>query len=793
MPGRRVGVYFDDPVWSPVFFIILVHLVVGLGTLILGPRLGARVFLVGALGPLSSVVYASTKIAEIRSGGTVRETIRWVPELGIMVDLRLDGFAVLMLALVSGIGLLVFVYAARYFSHGVESAGKLAGTLVVFSGAMLGLVVADNLLWLYVCWELTSITSYLLIGHQDREPEARAAALQALLITGMGGLAMLGGFVLLGVSQGTFRISELVADPASGGVITAAAVLVLLGAFTKSAQVPFHSWLPGAMVASTPISAYLHSAAMVKAGIFLVLRLGPAFAEVSTWRTLAVTFGLATMLVGGLRAIRQNDLKLLLAFGTVSQLGLLMTLAGLGHPDAVIAACALLLAHAAFKAALFMVVGIIDHQAHTRDLRLLGGFGRGWRPTMVVATISAASMAGIVPFAGFISKEAALESVAHGGPLTRIALVGIVLGSVLTVAYSIRFIWGAFAVKPESSVGPNRAAGAEAPSMWFLAPAGLLALATVVFGVVASAYSEFVGIASRSLDPAADPHLALWHGVTVPLALSVLAIGGGAAVFTCRRILDPWQERLRSQWSAAGGFEMSVKALLSSASRITSVAQPGSLPIYAGIILLTAVTVPGVALLVAGVWPGWPEWLSTSAHLPVAAMLLTGATAAVVSKRRFASAIFLGLVGYGMTLLFVVQGAPDLALTQFAIETLTVVLFMLVLRFLPDRYEHRASGLSRTFRIGVSAAVGTFVLAVIVIASAARTAPPVSQTMVEESLPKAGGRNVVNVILVDFRGYDTLGEVTVLLVAAIGAVTLARVGRHRHADRPSPKPKEVQA
>ena len=761
--------------------------------MILGRRLGHRVFLLAAVAQLLSVVWAATKVGDIRAGGAVRETIRWVPELGITVDLRLDGFALLMLALVSGVGVLVFIYAYRYFDHGVESPGKLAGTLVVFSGAMLGLVLADNLLWLYVCWELTSVTSYLLIGHDDREPKARAAALQALLITGMGGLAMLGGFVLLGVSQGTFRISELVANPASGGLITAAAVLVLLGAFTKSAQVPFHSWLPGAMVASTPISAYLHSAAMVKAGIFLVLRLGPVFALTATWRTLAVGFGIATMLLGGLRALRQNDLKLLLAFGTVSQLGLLMTLAGLGHPDAVIAACALLLAHAAFKAALFMVVGIIDHHTHTRDLRELGGFGPGWRPTIVVATISAASMAGVAPFAGFISKEAALEAVVRGDALTKVALVGIVLGAILTVAYSIRFVWGAFVAKPSIAAGENVAAAASTPALSFLAPSALLAAITVLFGVWAGVFSELVRVAARSIDSAAKAKLSLWHGVNLPLTLSLTALALGAVVFAARDRLDPLQERLRSKWTASGGFDSSVRGLLSTADRVTSIAQPGSLPIYIGIILLTAVTVPGVALIVLGVWPGWPEWLSTTAHLPVAAMLVVGGLGAALASRRFVAALFLGLVGYGMTLLFVVQGAPDLALTQFAIETLTVVLFLLVLRFLPDRFEHRASGLNRTLRVAVSAAVGAFMFAVIVIASAARTAPPVSEAMVEQSLPEAGGRNVVNVILVDFRGYDTLGEITVLLVAAIGAVTLARVGRGRGTEPPSAEPDEVTA
>jgi len=437
-------------------------------------------------------------------------------------------------------------------------------------------------------------------------------------------------------------------------------------------------------------------------------------------------------------------------------------------------------------------VGIIDHQTHTRDLRLLGGFGPAWRPTIVVASIGAASMAGIVPFAGFISKEAALEAVVHGGPLTKVALVGIVLGSILTVAYSIRFVWGAFAVKPPSPIGPNLAQSANAPSPWFLAPAALLSGVTLLLGVWSGVYSDFVGIATRALSPATTVKLSLWHGVNLPLVLSIVAVVAGFVVFTCRRVIDPWQERLRPRWSVTGGFDASVRGLLSTASRITSIAQPGSLPIYAGIVLLTAVAVPGVALIALGVWPGWPRWLTTSAHLPVAAMLLVGSTAAVFANRRFASALFLGLVGYGMTLLFVIQGAPDLALTQFGIETLTVVLFLLVLRFLPDRFEHRASGLSRTFRIGVSAAVGVFVLAVIVIASAARTATPVSQTMIEESLPKAGGRNVVNVILVDFRGYDTLGEITVLLVAALGAVTLARVGRRGGSGPPSVEGKSVE-
>ena len=311
------------------------------------------------------------RLPGVVDGDVLTSHVDWIPPLGVGFDLRLDGFAALMLVLVAGIGVLVVAYSARYFSAPTPRDGRLLGLLVLFAGAMVGLVLADDLLVLYGFWELTSVTSFLLIGHDHEQPKARAAALQALLITGAGALAMLAGFIILGQAAGTYRLSAILADPPDGGVVTVALVLILLGAFTKSAQMPFHSWLPGAMVAPTPVSTYLHSATMVKAGVYLVARFSPAFADVAMWRPVVVTVGVVTMIGGGLRALRQTDLKLLLAYGTVSQLGFMIAVFGWGTPTADVAGCIMLLAHGAFKAASFMVVGIVDHQRGTRDVRLL--------------------------------------------------------------------------------------------------------------------------------------------------------------------------------------------------------------------------------------------------------------------------------------------------------------------------------------------------------------------------------------------------------------------------------------
>ncbi|MGE0796493.1 MAG: proton-conducting transporter membrane subunit, partial [Acidimicrobiia bacterium] len=550
------------------------HALAGVGVLSAGRRLGRRGLLVGGAAPAATIVWAAANGAGVLDGDAVTGSADWVRQLGLGLDVRLDSFALLMTVLVSGIGTLVFVYGWHYFGPS-ERAGRAAGLLTLFAGSMLGVVLADNLLLLYVCWELTSITSYLLIGIDDADPEARAAALHALLVTGLGGLAMLGGFVLIGQEAGTYQISSILTAPPTGTTTAVALVLVLLGAFTKSAQYPFHSWLPAAMVAPTPISAYLHSAAMVKAGVYLVARLAPAFAAVGIWRPLVLTVGLVTMVAAGLRALRPHDLKQLLAFGTISQLGFMVVLLGIGRPEATAAGCALLLAHGLFKAALFMVVGIVDHEAHTRDVRDIPVLGADWAPTRVVALVSAASMAAIPPLAGFVAKEEAYGALVHGGSGDRLVLGGIVAGSVLTVAYSIRF--AAALVRPDLITGPSegRSVSTHGPGAGFVLPAALLAAGTVLLGVAPGVWSGLVDRAAGSLDPSSGTHLELWHGFTAPLTLSLLTLAAGLLVFSWRRPVAVAQARLAPAVTAAHAYDGAVRAVLRGSARVTSIAQSG--------------------------------------------------------------------------------------------------------------------------------------------------------------------------------------------------------------------------
>ena len=759
-----------------VHLLLTAHAVVGVAVLLARGRLRSRAFLVGIVPPLASVAWAVTRAGDVLDGEVVTSRAEWVAGLGLAIDVRLDGFALLMIGLVSGIGSLVFAYGRSYFGDTVRAA-QVAGLLTLFAGAMLGLVLADNVMFLFVCWELTSITSYLLIGNDDRDPLARAGALQALLLTGTTGLAMLGGLVVLGEQAGTYRLSALVEHPPEGPAVATGLVLVLIGAFAKSAQYPFHSWLPGAMVAPTPISAYLHSAAMVKAGVYLIAVLAPAFADVGVWRPLVVGVGLFTMIAGGLRALRPHDLKQLLAHGTVSQLGFLVVLFGLGHDAATAAGCALLAAHGLFKAALFMTVGVVDHQAHTRDLRELPVLrGRRWGVVKGIAVVSAASMAALPPLAGFLAKEAAYDALLHGGTAERWVLAGIVAGSALTVAYSLRLAVGL--LRPSLIAAPfaesDGAPSPPPPAAAFVAPAAVLAVLSVAVGVAPSLWNGVLDGAATALDSDAHVHLALWHGVSTPLVLSAATIGTGVVLFLARRPVAAVQARLAPPWSGARVYDEVVARLTRAAGAVTRFAQPGSLPVYAAVILLTAAGAPLLALTVGTWWPGWPEVVGSFSYVPVAALLVGAAVAATLMRGRFASALLLGAAGYGMALLFVIQGAPDLALTQFGIETLSILLFLLVLRRLPDSFSQRTPKIGRALRVIVASSVGVFVFLMAIAAAGARSRPPVSEEMTSRALSEAGGRNVVNVILVDFRGLDTLGEITVLVVAAIGATALAR-------------------
>ena len=689
-------------------------------------------------------------------GEPVRASLGWVSSLGIRLDLTLDATALLMALVVALAGTAILAYTTGY----TAKPSRLAGRMAAFGGAMFGLVVSDNLFGLFVFWELTTVTSYALIAYDDHSPEARRAGLQALLVTAAGGLAMLAGFVLLGSEAGTYRISELVASPPGGTATAAAFGLILVGVLTKSAQFPFHGWLPSAMAAPTPASAFLHSATMVKAGIFLVLRLAPAGAGIAAWEGTLVAVGLATMVLGGWTALREADLKRILAYGTVAQLGLLTTLAARGTTLA--AAAALLLGHAAFKAALFMVVGIVDRSTGSRDVRVLHGLRSALPGAFAVAVAAGASMAGIPGTLGFVAKEAALDRLLEVDPAT---LWIVAAGSALTVAYTLRVI--------RVFTGP-RYGGPVHPERWAMSgPALALGVTGVVLGLFTApiaAITDAVAAVSGA-DPVALP---AWPGWKPALGVSALTLALGAAVGFAR---IPARGGRRT---ADAGFDAAMAGLLATARRVTATLQNGSLPVYLVVILLTAVVVPGAALigglalpdgLVAG-----ESWLQIA--LASAAAVAAAGVAAI--RSRLGAVVMLGVVGYGMAGLFALQGAPDLALTQVLVETVMLVIFAIVLARLPERFaEPRRPAVGPMARLVVALSVGAFVTAGAFAAMAARTAEPISSAYLERSLPEADGRNVVNVILTDFRALDTFGEIAVVATAAIGIAGLVAGLRRR--------------
>ncbi|MCW2840370.1 MAG: monovalent cation/H+ antiporter subunit [Aeromicrobium sp.] len=600
--------------------------------------------------------------------------------------------------------------------------------------------------------------------------------MNALLVTTFGGLAMLVGLVMLAGETGTPRLQEIIAAAPSGTAVTIGVLLVLVGAISKSALVPFHFWLPGAMAAPTPVSAYLHAAAMVKAGIFLVALLAPAFADVPGWRPTLVVLGITTMILGGLRALRQYDVKLLLAYGTVSQLGFLVAMVGAGTRSAAFAGLALVCAHGLFKSALFLVVGIVDRSVGTRDLRELSGL-RQARPVLFVVTlIAAGSMAGLPPFLGFTAKESGLAAfVDLGHDLDWngwgvLALAGIVVGSILTVAYSARFVWGIFAVKPGTAIcEPKEFSPA------FQSVPVVLAAATVVTGLAGGWLTpRLMAYAAQFAPGSHEPVLTLWHGFTLALGLSIVIVVAGLALFAWRRPVAAAQhavvDRVRMP-DAERAYNAVMRGVDRLSIEVTGLTQRGSLPVYLGVILLVLILVPGTALVRA--WDGVSvRGADSRIQLAVAALMAIAAILTVRSRRRLRAVLLVGVTGYGTALLFVAHGAPDLALTQILVETFLLVTFVLVMRRLPPFFSDRPFNVARWVRVAIGVATGVVVSGFALVAADARTARPVSDGFAKPAVEYGGGYNIVNVTLVDIRAWDTLGELSVLVVAATGVASL---------------------
>ncbi|WP_458526718.1 monovalent cation/H+ antiporter subunit A [Onishia taeanensis] len=716
-----------------------------------------------------------SQLPALADGETLRFAADWIPALGLDLAFRLDGLSVLFNLLILGIGLLILLYAHYYLSP-EEPFGRFYAYLILFMASMVGIVMADNLLLLWLFWEMTSLSSFLLIGFWSRQSDARKGARMALTVTGAGGLALLAGLLLLGDMVGSFDMNlvldsadVILADPRYPVMLG----LVLIGAFTKSAQLPFQFWLPHAMAAPTPVSAYLHSATMVKAGIFLMARLHPAIAGSELWSVTVTLVGMATMLYGAWFALLKTDLKGILAFSTVSHLGLITALLGIGSPMAVLAALFHIINHATFKGALFMSAGIIDHETGTRDLDKLGGLRRAMPVTALLMTVAAASMAGVPLLNGFLSKEMffteTLETGLFGGLGWLLPLLA-TLGGVLSVAYSLRLVHAVF-FKPAKTAPPKHP---HEPPRLMRAPVELLVALCVAVGLFPAVLATgLMDLATRAvLGESLDFHLAIWHGVNAPLLMSMFALAAGVTLYVFHASVRRFVRQFGST-DARLIFEGSIQRLVARSQALTGRLENGSLQRYMGLLLGSALVLATLGLVELPQLAGSrPEAELDGMLILGAALLIFGAVGTVVTHRyRLISLLMLSVVGLVVSLTFARFSAPDLALTQLSVEVVTMILLMLALFFLPQKTP-RESSAHRTIRdIALAGALG-MVVASLNYAVLTRETESISRFFLANSVPGGGGHNVVNVILVDFRGFDTLGEITVLAIAGLAIFKL---------------------
>ncbi|MCW5876174.1 MAG: DUF4040 domain-containing protein [Anaerolineales bacterium] len=743
----------------------------------------------GWLAALSPAVVTGWLLAQLpRVGGGVvlREQFAWSEAFGLALDLNLDGLALLFGLVIAGIGTAIAVYAGYYFEKN-RGLGYFYALLFLFMTSMMGLVWADNLLALFVFWEGTSIISYLLISFKLSDQNALEGARRALVVTGMGALGMLGGLVLLGQIGGTYSLSALLAQPPATFIqhplFTPMLILILLGAFTKSAQFPFHFWLPGAMAAPTPASAYLHSATMVKAGVYLLARLHPAFAESELWFWALFIVGGVTMLLGAITALRHYDLKAILAYATVSQLGVLVMLLAFNHEVAAVAVVLGILAHALYKGPLFLVAGIIDHATGTRDIRRLAGLARAIPLLGLAAVLASLSMAGLIPTFGFLAKELLLETfyslLAAGETVIGAAgLAAAALAGALFVAYSLILLWEPFFRR---SAPGKEAHVHHAPSTPFVLPVLALTLmgAVIPFALGALEHDLFAAPAGAVLGAPVEVHLALWHGWTPAFLTSLLAIAVGVVLFLGR-------ERVRAalapapKWlNGAGLFDRAIDGLYAIAGWSTRAVQGASLPTQVSVTLLAAVGFLLYSIFkhnfIGDLNLDWSA-KATFYEVVLAALAVLAAFVIVRTHSRLSAIISLGMVGVVVTLIYVFFSAPDLALTQFLVEVLTLVLLVLVFYRIPHQ-EHHPLPKRISFRhLLISATVALWGFGMALLAAGEPLFATISDYFSLNVLAAHGG-NIVNVILVDFRAVDTMGEISVMVVAALGGYALMRASR----------------
>ncbi|MFT4412989.1 Na+/H+ antiporter subunit A [Fredinandcohnia humi] len=756
--------------------------------------------------PIVLFTYLFQFLKDTMDGNPIIKTAKWIPSIGVNFTVYIDGLGLLFSLLITGIGALVVLYSIYYLSKQKESLHTFYVYLLCFMGAMLGVVLSDNVIVLYTFWELTSLSSFLLIGYWYQREKSRYGAQKSMLITVFGGLSMLAGFILLSIMTNTFSIREMISQIEtlpSASLFLPAMLLILLGAFTKSAQFPFHIWLPDAMEAPTPVSAYLHSATMVKAGIYLVARLSPIFAGSSEWFWIVSTFGIITLFWGSFSAVKQTDLKAILAFSTVSQLGMIMSLLGIGsaalhykHLDnniyiaAIVAAIFHLINHATFKGSLFMVVGIVDHETGTRDIRKLGGLMTVMPLTFTLAVIGSFSMAGLPPFNGFLSKEMFFTAMVNATKLDifNMETLGVFfpilawIASVFTFIYCMILVFTTFTGKLQTE--KLEKTPHEAP-IGMLLPPIILASLVLIFGFFANILApSVIEPAVTSILPSLleegwkyHVHIDYWHGPNIELFMTIGVVAIGTVLFLTlakwSRIYNVFSKRL----TLNNFYDHGLVSMEKVASKVNRFYMTGVVRDYLVIIFAFLIVALGSTLVMKNAFAiDFTHVAPIRVYEAILALVLVaGVVVILFAKSRLTAIIALGAVGYTVSLFFVLFRAPDLALTQLVIETVSVALFLLCFYHLPKLQRKNKPLRFRLPNLLISLGVGTIVTLIALSSSSNRLIESISSYFVENSYTEAGGKNIVNVILVDFRGFDTLFEITVLGIASLGIFTMIKL------------------
>lgn len=719
----------------------------------------------------------------------ISRSYTWIPSMDINILFHLDGLSLLFVLLISGIGALVAFYSIFYL-HKSEQLGHFYVYFLIFMGSMLGVVLSDNVFVLYTFWEFTSLSSFLLIGFWNFKRDSRYGALKSMLITVFGGLSLLGALVFMSVLTNTTSIQEMISQQQlilNSEYFPLILVLLLLGAFTKSAQFPFHIWLPDAMEAPTPVSAYLHSATMVKAGIYLVARYSPMLSANDWFFIIVSTIGLITLCWGSYMAVRQTDLKGILAFSTISQLGMIMAMLGFGTKVAVFAAMFHILNHATFKGSLFMVAGIIDHETGTRDIRKLGGLMTFLPITATLALFAAFSMAGVpLPFLnGFYSKELFFDSSLHleaanvgfSGFLRSIIPYLAVLGSIFTFVYSMYFFFGTFRGKGRIDQLPKRPH--EAPLGMLVSPI-ILVLGVIIIGLFPHLINEsFIAHAASAVKGLeVEKHISFWHGFLYPpLIMSIAVVVFGTILFLSRNMWQPIYNFIPGVVSMNKVYDGTVDGLETYSYKVTKGYMNGSLSRYVRLILAAILVVSFAFMAMTG---GFTIDTSNLAdislpEISVAIMMVIAAVGTIITNNRITAILILGVVGYGLSMLFVIYRAPDLALTQLIIETVTVTLFLLVFYHLPKLEKKNEAMSTRVLNLIISIGFGALMTMIAISSHSSKWFDSISSYFINNSYKLGGGDNIVNVILVDFRGLDTLFEIVVLGIAALAIYGLIQI------------------